>query len=87
MKRLIVDILLFISIFILPWWVTAILGFFGLFLFKHFYEFLIISAMIYALFSIPGDKLIDSKIWFPVIIGIIYIGSQILRRYIILYKN
>lgn len=87
MKRVIFDVLMFLSVFILPWWITAILALVGIFLFKKFYEFLVVSAIVYALFAIPSTRFIASPFWYPLTIGIIYIGVQFLRRHIILYKN
>lgn len=87
MKRVIFDIVLFLSVFILPWWITVPLSIFGIFLFRNFYEFLVVSAIMYALFAIPNRGVISSPIWFPVIVSVIYIVIQVFRSNIILYKN
>jgi len=84
-KRIIFDILLFLSIFILPWWITVILIFIGIFIFKNFYEFIGSFVIIYSLYVIPGVKI--SPFWFSLILSIIYISIQAFRNYIILYKN
>jgi len=87
MKRIIFDILLFLSIFILPWWVVVILAFIGIFIYTQFYEFLGVGIIIYALYAIEGSRVIASPVWFPIFISLTYIGIQFMRRYIILYKN
>lgn len=87
MKRVIFDAILFLSLFILPWWVGAVLVFIGIFLFKNFIEFIVSFIIIYALYIIPSEGFITSPISFSAIILIIYLGIQILRRRIILYKN
>lgn len=87
MKRVIFDIVLFVSVFTLPWWVPAILALIGMFMFVQFYEFLGVGIIIYALYAIPGTRVIASPIWFPICISIVYIAIQFARRYIILYKN
>ncbi len=87
MKRVIFDAILFLSLFILPWWVGAVLVFIGIFLFKNFIEFIVSLIIIYALYIIPSEGLITSPISFSAIILIIYLGIQILRHRIILYKN
>ena len=87
MKRVIFDIILFLSLFILPWWVGIILSFVGIFLFKNFIEFIVSDIIIYALYVIPGKGLIDSPIYFSAIVLIVYLGIQVFRRKIILYKN
>jgi len=86
MKRAIFDIVLFLSLFILPWWVGTILVFIGIFLFKNFYEFIISGIIIYALYIVSGSGLITSPVSFSAILIILYIGIQILRRKIILYQ-
>lgn len=87
MKRILFDIILFLSVFLFPWWVATILAFVGIFLFTQFYEFIGVGIIIYALYAIPGSRIIASTVWFPVIVSLIYIFIQFTRRYIILYKN
>lgn len=87
MKRGIFDIALFLSLFLLPWWLGVLLAFVGIFLFRNFYEFIISGIIIYSVYIVPGKTLITSPLYFSVIILLIYIGIQILRQKIILYKN
>lgn len=87
MKRIFFDIVLFLSVFIFPWWVGAILALLGMFLFKEFYEFLAFGVILYILYAIPGKVIIASQIWFHVILVFIFVGIQFLRRRVILYKN
>lgn len=87
MKRIIFDISMFLSLFIFPWYVAVILALIGIFIFTQFYEFIGVGIIIYALYTIPGDSLLTSPLWFPVFVSLLYIGIQIARRYIILYKN
>ncbi|HEY4490058.1 MAG TPA: hypothetical protein VJC12_02275 [Candidatus Paceibacterota bacterium] len=51
LKRIFIDILLFVSVFIAPWWFTVILGFILVFLFENFYEVLIIGLIIDSLYG------------------------------------
>jgi hypothetical protein len=87
MKRVFFDICLFLSILILPWWITALLAFAGIFIFAQFYEFLGAGAMMYALYATAGTRIISSPLWFGVMLILIFAIIQISRRYIILYKN
>lgn len=86
MKRGIFDIIFFLSLFILPWWIGVIFAFIGIFLFKDFYEFIVSGIIIYSLYIIPGNGLITSPIFFSAILIILYIGIQAFRSKIILYK-
>ncbi|MEK7105827.1 MAG: hypothetical protein AAB895_00535 [Patescibacteria group bacterium] len=87
MKRVIFDIVLFISVFTMPWWLTVILAFVGIFSFKHFYEFIIVGIVMYSLFAIPGTNFISNPVYVSLIIGIVYIGIQYLRSNMIIYNN
>lgn len=87
MKRVIFDVVLFILVFISPWWVSVLLLFIGIFAFGNFYEFIVASVIIYSLYSIPSDRLISSPIFFSLIIIILYIIIQSIRNNIILYKK
>jgi len=84
-KRIIFDILLFLSVFIFPWYITIIISFIGIFAFKNFYEFIVSLSMMYSIYLIFGNKI--TPFVFSLIISIVYMGIQVLRRYIILYKN
>lgn len=87
MKRVIFDVILFISVFVLPWWVSALLLFVGIFIFNNFYEFIVFSVIVFSLYSIPSDRLITSPIFFSLTIIILYILIQSIRNNIILYKK
>jgi len=87
MKRLIFDIVLIISVFTLPWWITFILALLGIFVFNNFYEFIISMSIIYALHAVKGSpQILASPLWFAVIITGIYLGIQFLKQHIILYQ-
>ncbi|MFA6393003.1 MAG: hypothetical protein WCW54_02885 [Candidatus Paceibacterota bacterium] len=87
MKRVIFDILLFLFIFLLPWWATFIWVVIGLFVFMNFYEFLIASIIIYIISTIPPNTIWSKSLIVYSFIIIFYLLVQYLRRHIILYKN
>ncbi len=55
-KRIIADIVLFLGIFFLPWWVTVILTFIFIILFRWFWEGIIAMLFIDSLYSLPDVK-------------------------------
>lgn len=69
----------------LPWWVTLILAFVGIFIFNNFYEFIVSFVIMYSIYMIPGVKI--TPFWFSLIISTLYLGIQGIRHYIILYKQ
>jgi len=87
MKRVTYDVLLFISLLTLPWWVTLSLAFIGLFIFTQFYEFILASILMFSLFRISSSMIIAQPLWFFVFVSITYVVIQLVRRYIILYKS
>ena len=61
--------------------------FIGIFIFNNFYEFIIASVIIYAVYANIGDRLLNSPIFFSGCIVAIYIVIQLIRNNIILYKK
>ncbi len=55
-RRIILDILLFLSIFILPFWLTVILAIACLFLFDSFYEIIPVFLFIDLLYGASEDR-------------------------------
>lgn len=87
MKRTIFDIILFIFLFISPWWVIVPIAFVGMFIFKNFYEFIVSILIIYSLYYVPKNGIINSEIFFFAIVILIFIIVQYLKNNIILYKK
>jgi hypothetical protein len=87
MKRLIFDVLFFLCVFTAPWWLSVFLAFVGIFMFKHFYEFILALIIMYSLFAIPGTRFIASPLWVSLIVGVVYVGIQYLRNNMIIYEN
>lgn len=87
MRRVFWDILLLLCIFILPWWVTLLLAFTGLFCFISYYEFIGVLIIIHILYSVPNDGFLSSPIWFSLFTIFVFTAVQILKRYIIFYKQ
>lgn len=86
-KRVVFDIIFFLSIFIFPWWVSILLSFLGIFLFKNFYEFIIINTIIYLLYSVPNNRLIASPIFFSSTIILSFLLIEFIKSNIILYRK
>lgn len=56
-KRVICDIVLFTSLFLAPWWGTAILAAVFMVLFRHYWEGVIAAIFIDTLYSMPNTKI------------------------------
>lgn len=86
-KRALFDIVLFISIFIFPWWISVFLVTVGIFIFDKYYEFIVALAIIFSIYSTPNDKIISSPIFFSLIVIFFFIFIQYFKNNIILYKK
>jgi hypothetical protein len=87
MKRVFFDILFVLSVFVLPWWVTLLIGMIGLFIFISYYEFIAVSVIAHTLYVVPSLGIFSLPFWFCVLVVFIFISVQVLRRYIIFYKQ
>ena len=91
MKRIIFDVILFLSVLLWPWWLTVILAIVGLWLFRDYYEFLVLGIIFFAIYNSPAIKeynqIISSPIWYPLILVILFIGAEQIKKIIILYRN
>jgi len=87
MKRVIFDTLLFISLFVLPWWINIFFVLIGIFLFNNFYEFIISGVIFFSLYAAPSNRMISSPIIFSLGIVGLYIIIQYVKSNIIFYKK
>jgi hypothetical protein len=86
-KRALFDIVLFISIFIFPWWVSIFFIILGVFIFSRYYEFIVAFVIIFSVYSIPNDRIIYSPALFSLFVIIFYVFIQYFKNNIILYKK
>ena len=69
MSRVFYNLAIFISIFLLPWWVTSVLCLAGIFLFNKFYEFIFAFLIMYAIYGVGLSRVIASTIYWPLILA------------------
>ncbi len=87
-KRIIFDLILFVLIFILPWWLSIFLLFVGFFIFKNFYEFILGFIILFGLNSLSFIKNnLYYLIVFSLLINIFFFILQFIKSRMILYKN
>lgn len=87
MNRVFYDVTVFLSIFLLPWWVTAILCLIGIFLFKNFYEFIFAFMLTYSVYGVGQSGFLSSKLYLPAILIVTYTILFIFKNQIIFYKK
>jgi len=86
-KRVIFDVVLILSAFILPWWVSGLLALIGIFIFDDFYEFVITGVIYYSLYANINNCLISFPIFFGTIIIVTYLIIQLIKNNLFLYKK
>lgn len=86
MNRVIFDIFLFLSVFLLPWWVVLILSLVGIFIFDQYYESVVAMILLQVLYSGLGSRVISSTFYYPLIIIIVYYLLTVLKKFILI-KN
>ena len=87
MKRVLYDIFLVLSVFLLPWWTTAVFAILGFFLFKDFYEFLFIFAFMYVVYGYKGSRVFTSPFYFSLFFIVLFFVLSFIRKQIIFYRN
>jgi len=85
MQRVVFSLVLIVLFFLLPWYLVALFTLAGLFLFDDYYEFFLISILIYSIYT-PVYYFITPFI-FSISILIIFFGLNYLKKYIILYQK
>ncbi len=88
MKRVIYDIIFFLSLFALPFWISIILAILGIFLFNLYYEFIIGFLVWYSVFGLHRNLMImGSPFLLPLVLILSFFVLSVIKRYIIIYKN
>jgi hypothetical protein len=87
MLRIFIDIILILSIFYFPWWVTALFALSGIFIFKNFYESIIAGFLIDALYGTKTSEFAGVWFVFTASFFLLYILSTRLKKNIRIYET
>lgn len=85
-KRIIADILLFSSLFILPWQWTAALAIIFIILFGNFWEAVLVGFTLDVLYSLPNAKIYGRFGVFTAMALVLVLTSKIIRKKIRLFS-
>jgi len=86
LKRVALDIILFISLIALvPWWIAAIFALALSFYFQNYYEIIIAGILLDAFYGTPQNIFFDSTLFFTICSLIIFLAVKILKKKIIYY--
>jgi hypothetical protein len=84
--RIILDIILLIGLFAMPFWLLAILAFVGLVCFRNFYEFIIIFVFSDLLYAVREPRFHNSVFILTIISVTIFSITYFIKKKIILSK-
>ena len=85
-RRIIVDLFIFFSIFLLPWWVSLLLALSASFYFSHFIEIIFIGGTLDALYG-SGFSSFEFPYFFLLGTIVIFYGVQSLKKRLIMYED
>ncbi len=78
--RILLDIFLFIGLFVTPFWVSGLAAFAGLIIIPYYWEALIFLAGIDLLYG--GGASLARNYWYPMAIVVVFLAIEIVRGYV-----
>lgn len=80
--RVVLDILLFLSLILLPWWLTTLIVVALLFYFPKFYEAIFAGFFMDAVFATSTSTLADFQFFFTTLYILLFIIFEVLKPHI-----
>lgn len=77
--RIIFDIVVFISVFILPWWLSLIVILVGIFVWPYFFESFILAIFLDGFHGISGISFHGHNAFFVLLVSVFFIVSMFLK--------
>lgn len=84
--RITLDIILLLGLFVLPFWLVAVLAFIGLIVFKNYYEFMVVFAISDFLYAVPLARLGGSVYVLTVASVVVYLIANFIKNKMILSR-
>ena len=85
LQRIIIDILLVIGLFTLPWWIFWFIGLFFVFKYESFYEFMFLGVLADGMYAV-SDMFLFSEIIFSLSSILIFVIIAKIKSSIIAYR-
>jgi hypothetical protein len=86
-KRLIANIVLLLSIFFMPWWITLLLGVIFISIFPNFYEIFIMGILMDLLYSYPKELFFNFNQIFSLGVILIFVFIEKIKKYLRFYPS
>jgi len=78
-RRIIADFILFVSVFLSPWFITAPLGLIFLLYFYRYYEAIFAALMLDALFGLATPHLLNTPYIFTLFFSALFLVGEFLK--------
>ena len=85
-SRIILDILLLLSVFLMPFWFTALFAFVLLFYFENFYEIIPLFFLADLLYGVPESRFLGITAILLITAIIVYFLSFVLKKRLKFYR-
>lgn len=87
MWRIIFDFILYVSVFLFPWWFALILAIVGLLLFRSFYEIIFLGIVIDSLYNASTHRFYGLEFIVTFISIILFTIIEMLKRRVRIHRN
>ena len=84
-KRIIVDAILMVLVFIFPWWVTFVIAAVLSFIFETFIEAAAVGLILDSLYGVPGNGLFGFQYTLTAVMGLLLLISRFLKSRMVFY--
>jgi hypothetical protein len=83
--RVVFDIVLFLSLFIVPWWLSLSVALVGVFFFSRFYEIIIAGVVVDILYGVPQASFFGFQYISSIVTVLFFIGGEYIKKRMIFY--
>ena len=86
-KRWWIDVLLFICVFIMPWWLVAMLSLVGLLYFENFFEIILLGLAMDAAYRVTGNGFWHFELTATIFSMIVFIAATFAKKHLNLFNQ
>ncbi len=86
-KRILFDLVLFLGIFLAPFWLQVLLALFCLFYFRNYIEFVFVFLILDLVYSAPEGRYFGIRLFTFFVSIVVFAGAQFLKTKVSYYKD
>lgn len=85
MRRVLLDAILFLSLFTTPWWVSVVIALAGVFFFTDFYEIIFAGFIMDIVYGAPNASFLNVQFISTVAAIFLFAGGAFLKKRMVFY--